>query len=172
MLEDEAHTADRLRTGEVLAAVTSVSEPVQGCKTIPLGELTYLACASPGYMRRYFKGGVTASSLAQSPYLRFDRRDQLQTRWVKKIKGAELSGLVHWVPSTFGFLDFALAGIAWGLLPEQLARSHIQAGRLVELKPGHSLRVKLFWTVARIHASSLEVLTKAVIKAAKSGLST
>ncbi|WP_235210024.1 ArgP/LysG family DNA-binding transcriptional regulator [Sphingobium sp. Ant17] len=53
-LEDEGHTADRLRTGEVLAVVTSDPEPVAGCRTIAVGSLSYVACASPDFCRSIF----------------------------------------------------------------------------------------------------------------------
>ena len=96
---DEAHTAERLRAGEVLAAVTSDPEPVQGCKTLRLGGQTYLACASPAYVQRHFAAGVSPDALARAPYLRFGRRDRLQARWAKEAHGVELKGPVHWVPS-------------------------------------------------------------------------
>jgi LysR family transcriptional regulator (chromosome initiation inhibitor) len=169
-LEDEAHTADRLRSGEVLAAVTADPEPVQGCKTIVLGALRYAACASPDFMQRHFSDGVNADTVTKAPHLRFDRRDFLQARWAREAQGVELRAPVHWVPSTQGFLDLALAGLAWGLQPDPLARPHIAAGRLVELPPALPIEVKLYWTVARLHATSLRALTDAVHKAASKSL--
>jgi LysR family transcriptional regulator (chromosome initiation inhibitor) len=44
------------------------------------------------------------------------------------------------------------------------------AGRLIELAPAHPIEVKLYWTVVRIHAASLQALTEAVLAAAKAGL--
>lgn len=161
-LDDEAHTADRLRSGEVLAVVTADPAPVQGCKTIPLGALRYFACASPAFMARYFHSEVDAVSLARAPYMRFDPRDMLQARWAHEAHGVELVGPAHRVPSTHGFLDCALAGMAWGLQPAMLARPHLAAGRLVELPPMRSITVKLYWTVARLHATPLRALTDAV----------
>ena len=171
VLDDEAYTAERLRSGEVLAAVTSASEPVQGCKTIELGEMDYLACASPAFMKRHFKRGVTTDSISLAPCLRFDRRDQLQARWATQALGIELDAPVHWVPSSLGFVDSTLSGLAWSMQPETLARPYLKSRKLVELKPQHRLKVKLFWTVTRIHAATLDALTNDVIKAAKAGLS-
>jgi LysR family transcriptional regulator (chromosome initiation inhibitor) len=161
-IEDEAHTADRLRSGEVVAAVTSDGEPVQGCKTIPLGALRYLACASPAFVDRHFEEGANAGSLAAAPYLRFDRRDKLQARWAQEAHGVDLSGTTHWVPSTQGFLDFALCGLAWGLQPAVLARPHLAAGRLVELPPEQPIDVSLYWTVTRLSSKALSALTEQV----------
>lgn len=161
-LDDEAHTADRLRRGEVLAAVSADPRPVQGCKTIELGTLRYVACASPDFMARYFGQGVEGEALARAPYLRFDRRDGLQTRWVKEAHRIELKGPVHFVPSTHGFLDLTLAGFAWGMQPLSIVKTHLKAGRLIELPPGLRLDVQLYWIVARLHAGALRQLTRTV----------
>lgn len=169
-LDDETHTAGRLRSGEVLAAVTADPEPVQGCKTIALGALRYAACASPDFMARHFSAGVNGETLAMAPCMRFDRRDLLQARWVSEAHAADLIAPIHWVPSTQGFLDLALAGLAWGLQPVQLAGPHLAAGRLIELPPALRIGVKLYWTVARLHASPLRHLTKAVRLAADRSL--
>lgn len=169
-LDDEARTADRLRSGDVLAAVTADPDPVQGCKTIPLGSLRYAACASPAFVERHFRGGVTGEALARAPHLRFDRRDLLQARWAREAHGVDLVAPTHWIPSTRGFLDFALAGLAWGLQPLALAEAHVAAGRLVELPPARRIDVKLYWTATRLPSASLRRLTDAVRAAAAGGL--
>jgi LysR family transcriptional regulator (chromosome initiation inhibitor) len=169
-LDDEAHTADRLRANEVLAAVTSDPEPVQGCKTIPLGPLRYAACATPAFVTRYFGNGVTADSLARAPHICFDRHDTLQARWAHEAHGTALAGPVHRVPSTYGSLDFILAGVGWGMMPVQLANNHLVAGRLTELLPVLRLHVNLYWTVARLHATTLRQLTNAIHEAASEAL--
>ncbi|MEW6121956.1 MAG: LysR family transcriptional regulator ArgP [Pseudomonadota bacterium] len=169
-LDDEAHTAERLRTGEVLAAVSADRDPVQGCRTLPLGSLRYAACASPDFHARHFAGGVDAPSLGRAPHLRFDRRDQLQARWAREAHDVALAGPVHWVPSAQGFLDMALAGVGWGLQPLALAAPLLAAGRLVELAPGHRVDVALYWTFARLHATPLRRLTEAVRAAARAAL--
>ena len=57
-LADEDHTAEWLRRGHVLGAVTSVGTAVQGCRIRRLGSLRYVATASPGFVRRWFPAGV------------------------------------------------------------------------------------------------------------------
>ncbi|MEJ2410386.1 MAG: LysR family transcriptional regulator ArgP [Novosphingobium sp.] len=161
-VDDEGHTPERLRSGEVLAVVTADPEPVQGCRTIPLGALQYAACASPDFVARYFGGGVNADTLAQAPHMRFDSRDSLQARWVREAHGIALNGPAHRIPSTHGFLDCALAGMAWGLQPLTLVRPHLEANRLEELEPRQPVSVMLYWTVVRLHASPLRALTDAV----------
>ena len=161
-LDDEAHTADRLRRGEVLAAVSADPEPVQGCKTIALGALHYAACASPAFMARYFSADVTPQTLAHAPYLRFDRRDFQQARWAREAHQVELTAPTHWVPSTHGFLDLTLTGLGWGLQPLTMVKPHLASGRLIELQPCLRMKVKLYWIVARLQAGLLHQLTDSV----------
>lgn len=165
-LDDEAHTADRLRRGEVLAAVSADPKPVQGCKTMPLGALRYVACASPDFMARYFSDGVNHETLARAPFLRFDRRDGLQASWAQETYQVGLKAPVHWIPSAQGFLDLTLAGFAWGVQPLVMVKTYLETGRLVELPPGLRLDVQLYWIVARLHAGALHQLTQAVRKVA------
>lgn len=162
IIEDEAHTADRLRSGEVIAAVSDDSGAVQGCKTVELGHLQYLACCSPEFADRHFPQGVTEEALQKAPCLRFERRDGLQARWVRQNYGFELDAPMHWVPSSIGFLNFGLSGLGWGMHPAMIVKSKIAQGELVELAPGRTLEVKLYWTVTRLHASALHTFTDAV----------
>jgi LysR family transcriptional regulator (chromosome initiation inhibitor) len=166
VLDDEAHTAERLRAGEVVAAVTADPDPAPGCKSVQLGTLWYAACASPDFMKRHFAKGVNRKSLAIAPTLRFDRRDRLQARWARRAYGITLKAPTHWAPSTGAFLDLTCAGLAWSMQPKLLARAAIAAGRLVELPPARPLGVKLYWNVLRLHAASLGALTAAVRKTA------
>ncbi|MBU5900703.1 ArgP/LysG family DNA-binding transcriptional regulator, partial [Vibrio cholerae O1] len=52
-IDDQDHTAKRIREGEVLAAVTATSSAIPGCNTWPLGRMRYVAAASPDFIRRY-----------------------------------------------------------------------------------------------------------------------
>ncbi len=170
IIEDEALTADRLRSGEVMGAVSADPGTVQGCKTVELGCLEYLACCSPDFAVRHFPDGVTEESLRHAPCLRFERRDGLQARWARETHGIELDAPMHWVPSTSGFLNFALQGMAWGMHPTILARPRIANDELVELTSGTPIGVKLFWTVTRLHATALKTLTDAILDVGRSRL--
>jgi LysR family transcriptional regulator, chromosome initiation inhibitor len=170
IIEDEAHTADRLRSGEVVAAVSADPGAVQGCRTIELGGLEYLACSSPNFVARHFPDGITEEALRRAPFLRFERRDGLQARWARETHRIELEAPMHWVPSTFGFLNFALEGMAWGMHPAMISRPRIEQGLLAELTPDTPIEVKLYWTVTRLHASALTTLTDSVRRVAKTRL--
>ena len=160
LVEDEAHTTERLRSGEVMAAVTADSIPVPGCHTTPLGVLRYVACASPAFVQRYFSNGFTQEAFAAAPCMCFEKRDKLQTRWLHEAHRTALPPQVHYIPSPQGFLDFALAGLGWGLQPLFLAQAHLEAGKLVELHPHHAIDVALHWIIPRLKSDLLEKLTQ------------
>jgi LysR family transcriptional regulator (chromosome initiation inhibitor) len=169
-LADEAQTAEKLRSGEVFAAVTAGPEPVIGCKTTPLGALRYVACATPAFIKTYFAEGVSPSTLARAPQLRFDKWDTMQARWIQQTFGAEVHAPTHWVPSAQGFLDMCRMGLGWSMQPLNLVAPHLGTGQIAELQPGTPLDVDLYWTVAHLHAGALRVLTEAVRKATRHSL--
>lgn len=169
-VDDQDHTADWLQRGKVVAAVTSLEKPVQGCRSTPLGAMRYHATASPGFVARYFPQGVTAAAIAQAPALTFNQKDRLQSAWIMQALGHDVPHASHWLPSTQGFVDASLAGMGWGMNPTQLVAEDLKAGRLVELVPGASLDTPLFWQVNRLAADQLAPLTKAVVAAARQSL--
>lgn len=166
-VDDQEHTAEALRRGRVLAAVTALAEPVAGCRTIPLGRLRYLATASPDFMRRHFPDGVTKETLTRAPALTFNQKDLLQSDWATNLLGETVSGPSHFLPSTHGFVDACLRSMGWCLNPIHLVRDHLAAGRLVELVPGAVLDVSLYWQVSRLAAGQFADLTNAVVEAAR-----
>ena len=168
VFDDEAHTAERLRSGEVLAAVTADPVPVQGCRTYDLAPMVYVATAAPSFAAAAFPVGVDAASLQRAPTLRFDRRDLLQARWAREALDLDLAAPVHWSPSTQGMLDLCLAGLGWAMTPLALAAPHLASGRLVELLPGRRIAVPLYWQRTRLAARLLERLTQAVLAAGRS----
>ncbi|KAA0682893.1 LysR family transcriptional regulator ArgP [Roseomonas genomospecies 6] len=170
VLDDQDHSADWLRRGEVLAAVTSGGKPVQGCDSTPLGALRYVATASPAFLRRHFPDGVDAASLPRAPRLTFNSKDRLQTQWTRQAFGAEIASPTHWMPSTHAFVDAALAGLGWGMNPESLVAGALRDGRLVALVPGQPLDVPLFWQRSRIASRTLAGITRAVLTTARAHL--
>lgn len=170
VLDDENHTADWLRRGEVSAAVTAHREAVPGCHAEPLGRLRYVATASPAYVERWFAGGVTAERIARAPSLSFDAKDALQRRWIADHFGLHLDPPSHTVPSTQAFLDATREGLGWCLNPVQLAQPYLAEGAIVPLLPDAELHVPLSWQVSRILAPALAPVTSAVREAAAAAL--
>ncbi len=167
VLDDQEHSADWLRRGEVRAAVSGSDAPVQGCDCRPLGALRYVATASPDFMARWFAEGVTADSLARAPALTFNLKDMLQARWIESHVGPGIVPPTHWLPSSHGFVDATLGGLGWGLNPEALVSEAIAAGRLVPLLADATYDVPLFWHWSRSVATALKPLNAAVTEVAR-----
>ncbi|WP_147178671.1 MULTISPECIES: LysR family transcriptional regulator ArgP [Alphaproteobacteria] len=170
VLDDQEHSADWLRRGEVRAAVSGSDAPVQGCDCRPLGELRYIATASPDFMRRWFAEGVTAEGLAQAPALTFNAKDMLQARWIEAQIGETITPPTHWLPSSQAFVDAATVGLGWGLNPEILARDAIRQGRLVPLLANAPYDVPLYWHWSRSVATALQSVNRAVTETARAML--
>lgn len=169
-VDNEEHTSDWLRSGMVLAAVTGTARPTSGCNSRPLGALRYLAAASPSFVARYFAKGVGAGSLAVAPSLVFNTKDELQSRWVRRLCRRHVELPRHTLPSSQAFVTAALAGMGWGLHPQPLIAKHLKEGTLVELVPNAPLDVPLYWHQARAASSLLDGLTREVLAAAGSAL--
>jgi LysR family transcriptional regulator, chromosome initiation inhibitor len=171
-VDDEGHTAEWLRSGAVLAAVTATARPATGCNSRALGAMRYRAAASPEFVERYFSQGVGAGTLALAPSLLFSAKDDLQARWVRRLCRRHVELPRHTLPSSQAFVTAALAGMGWGLHPQALIQPHLDDGSLVELVPHTPLDVPLYWHEARAASSLLEGLTRVVVGAAKQGLRT
>jgi LysR family transcriptional regulator (chromosome initiation inhibitor) len=166
-IDDQDYTAEWLQRGRVIAAVTSLKKPVQGCHVTPLGGLRYRATASPAFVARYFADGVTAASIADAPGLIFNQKDRLQHDWIRRATGKSIAYPTHWLPSTQSFVEACLLGMGWGVNPEQLVKHHLAAGRLVELVPGLTLDVPLYWQVSRLARDRLSALTQNIVTTAR-----
>jgi len=55
--EDHTRTAERLRRGEVVAAITGEPKPVPGCRVVRLGRLRYAAVATRDFHATHFADG-------------------------------------------------------------------------------------------------------------------
>ena len=166
VIDDQDHSADLLRRGEVAAAITSSDRPVPGCDAVALGRLRYMAFAAPGFAARHFPQGVTAAALARAPALTFNRKDRLQRAWAEAATGARAVLPTHYIGSTQGITDAGLAGLGWGVNPEGLIAPLVAAGRLVDLDPQVRIDTPLSWQVPRRMARTLSRLTRALRQAA------
>ncbi|WP_406418934.1 LysR family transcriptional regulator ArgP [Streptomyces sp. NBC_01614] len=169
--EDESRTAMLLREGLVMAAVTSSPDPVAGCSVRPLGRMRYLAAASPEFAERHL-GGSLGDALMRAPVLSFDRSDDLQDSFVRRLRHTRTgaSALRHHVPTSEGFLSAVVAGLGWGLIPEVQAEPLLEAGRLVQLAPDRPLDVPLYWQQWKLDSPALAAVTEAVTATAAEAL--
>ncbi|MDP2578674.1 LysR family transcriptional regulator ArgP [Shimia thalassica] len=167
IVDDQDFSAEWLRRGEVVAAITSHARPVSGCDSVPLGVLRYVATCSPDFHAQYFPQGVTTDALKLAPMLRFDQKDELQASWMQRQLGRKITPPSHGLPSSQGFVDACLLGLGWGMNPEPLVKAHIETGRLVPLIPDTPFDTPLFWQSSRLLRTAIDPLTRAVRKTAR-----
>lgn len=165
-VDDQDHSADWLRRGEVQAVITSHAKPIQGCASVPLGVLRYIASASPDYMERWFPEGANVQSIAAAPALLYNQKDRLQKSWVQENFGKSTPFQSHTFPSSRAFVDGALLGLGWGMNPEYLIQKHLNDGRLVPVLTDAPYDVMLYWQYNRRISQALAPLTRAVKSAA------
>ncbi|MDM0116741.1 LysR family transcriptional regulator ArgP [Variovorax sp. J22R133] len=169
-VDDQDHTAEWLRSGTVLAAVTGTSRAPAGCNSRPLGAMRYVPAASPDFMARHFADGVGAGSLARAPSLVFNAKDELQAQWAQRLCHRHVELPRHILPSSQAFVTATLAGMGWGLHPQALIASHLKDGSLVELVRKTPLDIPLHWQQARAASALLDGLTQQLVAAARRAL--
>ena len=169
-VDDQDHTAEWLRSGAVLAAVTGSSRAAAGCNSRPLGSMRYLPAATPDFMARHFADGVGAGSLARAPSLVFNAKDELQAQWAQRLCHRHVELPRHILPSSQAFVTATLAGMGWGLHPQALIASHLKDGSLVELVRKTPLDVPLHWQQARAASALLDGMTQQLVAAARRAL--
>ncbi|BCJ70233.1 LysR family transcriptional regulator ArgP [Polymorphospora rubra] len=168
--DDQDHTADILRAGTAMAAVTAQRVPVQGCRVERLGAMRYLAMAAPALWRAHFTGRDVRAGFGTAPMIVLNRKDRLQHRFLGTLAGRVPDPPIHYVPAAAAFVEAIRLGMGWGLVPEQIAAADIAAGRCVELTPGRHLDVPLYWQYWRLESTVLAALTDAVRGAAATAL--
>lgn len=160
--EDQEHTATLLRTGRVMAAITSAPEAVQGCSVAGLGTMRYRAVCAPGFDARHLEGRGAPELLPGAPVVNFDRRDDLQDRFLRELTGREADGPRHYLPASEDFARTVVLGLGWGVLPEQQCTAELAQGRLVELAPDRPVDVRLHWQRWNLRSPVLDRVTDTV----------
>lgn len=166
--EDQDLTQQFLKNGEVIGSISSNDQPIQGCRVEYLGEITYRMMATAEYLNQYFPDGVTSEAFELAPLLVYNRKDELQHRYLKKCLGELPANLpIHYVPSTEKFAELILEGLGCGMLPDQQSIPFAKNGRMVELVPDCVVKVKLFWHCWNLKSPLLDRFTRHLVKSAE-----
>ena len=171
--DDQDFTQERLREGQVLGCVTTLKQALRGCKVVPLGAMRYVAVAQPAFARERLPGGLTAHNFRDTAFMAFNRKDDLQAEFVAKAFGLRRVSLNQtFVPSSEGQVRAVLAGWGVSVVPELLVRGLMAQGELVDVAPGHSVAVQLYWHCWNLQSEVLDALSAALTQAAQAALAT
>lgn len=172
VVEDEGRTLEKLRSGEVTAAISTQPQPVAGCDAIYLGDMEYLCVASKAFQQRYFSRGLDREALAEAPAVVFDQYDDMHERFLQQHFQLSTSRTVkHVVRSSEAFVALALSDIAYCLIPKIQIEKELVKGQLVNITPEFTLTQQLYWHHWQLESGVLKALSKAVIGYARENLS-
>jgi LysR family transcriptional regulator (chromosome initiation inhibitor) len=170
--DDQDFTHEWLREGQVLGCVTTVKQALRGCKVVALGAMDYIAVARSDYARRNLASGLTRHNFVETPFIAFNRKDDMQAEFVGKAFGLRRVSLRQlFVPSSEGQVRAVLAGWGVSVVPELLTRGLIEQGRLVNVAPDTRVPVQLYWHCWNLESAVLDQLTVALTRAAREALS-
>lgn len=168
--DDQDHTAELLRSGAVMAAVTSASQAVQGCSVTSLGRMRYRAVCSPSFARRFLDERASVESLGSAPVVNFDRKDQIQRQFFRDYTGRLLRSPRHYVPTSADYARAVVFGMGWGMLPEQQCAAEIDQGVLLDLAPEHPIDIALYWQRWNLTSPTLDAVSSVVESVAREQL--
>ncbi|SAL60741.1 chromosome replication initiation inhibitor protein [Caballeronia peredens] len=168
VVDDQDHTAQRIREGDVQGAVTTLAEPVPGWRSVKLGRMRYRAVCSPAYFARHFSAGLTRDAWRRAPCVNFNDKDELQKRFIRRVSRTDIEPPAHVVPHGAGFVGACTSGLAWGMCPQRLIAHELESGELVEVLPGSRLDVDLYWQSWRLSLGWLDDFSALLKSRAKS----
>lgn len=160
--DDQDFTAGMLEEGTVTGAVTSRAQPVAGCHVRALGVLRYEAVASPAFADAWLAGGADVAAFSRAPLIDFDRRDDLQSRWLTARGVDPAAPPRHRVPASHDFAAATELGLGWALLPRLQSADALAAGRLVALG-GPSIDVPLYWQQWNLRSELLDAVAEEIV---------
>ena len=168
--DDQDFTAERLRKGEALAAVTTSDKPMQGCKRTTLGDMGYIAVCSPRFYEDNFADGITLEKVSESMQLVYDRKDTLPQHWMIEAFSEPAPVRCHWLPSFSGFMACCLNGAGWGLMPRAHVKDFIDQGALIDMVPEAIVSVRLHWQSSAQGSEIMKLLSATVQEVAREAL--
>jgi LysR family transcriptional regulator (chromosome initiation inhibitor) len=169
--DDQDFTQEWLRSGQVLGCVTTLKQPLRGCRLVPLGAMDYVVVASPDYARAHAPSGLTPHNFSRIPFMAFNRKDDMQAEFVGQAFGLRRVALSQmFVPSSEGQVRAVLAGWGVSVVPALLVQELIVSGRLVDLLPGTVLPIQLYWHCWNLESDVLDALSAALAAGASRAL--
>lgn len=164
-------THDWLRQGRALGCVSTLKQIMPGCKMAALGTMHYVAVAHPLFAAQHCPHGLTPHNFRGLPFVAFDRKDDLQRQFASHVFGLKLARIRQlFVPSLEG--QIRAVDAQWGIsvVPELYVRTQLRDGLLVNLAPGDTLPVDLYWHCWSLESDTLTALTTALTSAAAASL--
>ncbi len=165
-IDDQDHTHDALRSGDVIGCVTTLSSAMRGCVAEPLGLMRYRCVAAPALAARCrdARGRFSVHRLLAQPAIIFNRKDALQDAYLQRHFGlGEVQYPRHFAPAVDAFEKAIALGLGWGMVPDVPRDGDVP---WEEVLPGATVDVALYWQHWARESLSAQRLTAAVKAAA------
>ncbi|CAN5484175.1 LysR family transcriptional regulator ArgP [soil metagenome] len=169
VVDDQDHTHDALKSGDVVGCVTTLAQAMRGCVAEPLGIMRYRCVAAPALVAEW--GAALPHLMLRSPAVIFNRKDALQDAWLAQhfnLQGALYPR--HFVPAVDAFELALELGLGWGMVPDLMLQARNGRAPLQEVMPGHPVDVMLYWQHWAREPLAAECLTQAIKRAAQAHL--
>jgi len=168
VIDDQDHTHDALKSGEVVGCVSTLAQPMRGCEAVPLGIMRYRGVATEAVAQscRTAQGRLSTHKLLATPAVIFNRKDALQDVFLEQLLGLQGARYPrHFMPALDAFETAIEQGLGWGMVPEL----HLQKRSgmpLVDVVPHATVDVPLYWHHWAREPLSAQRLTTAIKQAA------
>ena len=176
VVDDQDHTHDALKSGDVAGCVTTLAQAMRGCVSEPLGLMRYRCLAAPALIAQWGDaaaagGAALAQRLLASPAVIFNRKDGLQDAYLARhFKLRDALYPQHFVPAVDGFELALELGMGWGMVPDASPAGRPRRRVLQEVWPGHPVDVMLYWQHWAREPLAAQGLTQVIKQAARERL--
>ena len=163
--EDQEQTHRLLKDGDVIGCISTQEKPIQGCRIDFVGRMNYQMYAAPEFAHRWFPGGLAVADACNAPAIIFNRKDELHQKLFLRALGEVPAPIpASYIPSSEKFADAIVLGLGYGMLPLQQSQPFVRAGKLVDLAPGYSVPVELYWHCWNLKSKLLEKFSQQLVR--------
>jgi LysR family transcriptional regulator (chromosome initiation inhibitor) len=171
-VDDQDHTYQSLETGRTIGCICTEPQAMRGCNAVPLGVMRYRLMASRTFQQRWFPQGMTRQSAARAPVIAYNRKDELQARFLKRQFGLLPDGFPrHYLPIPLPRLHAIEQGLGYGMVPELLLdESAVNSGEMIDLAPNHPTDVALYWHSWNVQSPRMASLCNRIVQTGRKAL--
>lgn len=171
IVDDQDHTVTALVRGDVKGCISTQREPRTGFQADFAGGMRYRCVATPEFVGTHLSKGMTLPAILDVPAILFNRKDAIHDKFLSTFFGVDVARYrKHYFPSPAALLNAILNGLGYGLVPEMQIGALLESGELVELTPGHSLMLELYWHHWESEPEPLAKITALVMEHARRSL--
>ncbi len=169
-VDDQDHTLEWLKNGDVIGCVTTLPKALRGCVAEPLGTMRYRCVATPALQAKLLgrRTSLGLHQLISQAAIGFNRKDGLQDEFLRHCFGVtDLAYPRNYIPAVDAYHDALINGLGWGMQADIQSPDDLPSGRLIDLFPGQWVDVPLYWHHWQREAPQAGRLTLAIKAAAQ-----